>query len=187
MKKLLLFIFAIFMMFISPVKAEYYGPVWNSGVIKVYIPNDNYTEMMKEAFQKWESNINKQIVFQYVTDKEEADIDVDFVEKVDGSDGEIGSYNTTVQGGAIVHGQIFIATKGNQRYSQDLIYTTMLHEIGHILGLPGTNRNIGIMHEPISETQDIVKNDIVRLYKFYKWSIINNGNAINKLPTVNLR
>ena len=49
----------------------------------------------------------------------------------------------------------------------------MLHEVGHILGLPDSNRNLGIMHSPVNEKQDIITNDIVKLYRFNSWSTMN--------------
>lgn len=51
-----------------------------------------------------------------------------------------------------------------------MIYTTMLHEIGHSLGLPDTSRSVGIMNMPISESQDIYKRDIRQLYRIYDWN-----------------
>lgn len=58
----------------------------------------------------------------------------------------------------------------NSKASKNMIYTTMLHEIGHSLGLPDTSRSVGIMNMPISESQDIYKRDIRQLYRIYDWN-----------------
>ena len=47
----------------------------------------------------------------------------------------------------------------------------MLHEIGHALGLPDYERKrTSIMHMPINESQDILKLDIMNLYKLNNWT-----------------
>ena len=64
--------------------------------------------------------------------------------------------------------------KGNKKYSKNLVYTTMLHEIGHALGLQeSTRKQSSIMNMPISETQDILKKDIVNLYHINGWSYMD--------------
>ena len=51
----------------------------------------------------------------------------------------------------------------------------MLHEIGHALGLKDTKRKIGIMSTPVTEAQDIVNTDILRLYYLNGWHIIDKN------------
>ena len=80
----------------------------------------------------------------------------------------------TVQGGNITSAKITIAPKP-QTNSNQLIYTVMLHEIGHALGLKDSRRNLGIMHSPVNATQDIISNDIVKLFRLNGWSYMNKG------------
>ena len=150
-----------------------YGPNWDKPVIKVYIQENDYSDMMKRAFQKWVIASNGRLNFEYVLSSP-ADIDVEFADKTDGTDGDIGSYSITVKGGVITNATITIVPN-TEKYSKNLIYTVMLHEIGHALGLPDSSRKLGIMSTPVVETQDIVSTDLVRLFHLYGWTYINKN------------
>lgn len=146
------------------------GPHWNKSPINVYIPNDAKAITMKHAFQKWQNSSYGKLKFNFVQ-KGPADIDVVFVEKVTGADGPIGEYKINIKNGFIDKAEIKIATRSKNKDSNDLIYTTMLHEVGHALGLPDYDRKrTSIMHMPISESQDILKLDIMNLYKLNNWT-----------------
>ena len=58
-----------------------------------------------------------------------------------------------------------------------MIYTTMLHEIGHALGLQNSSRKLGIMRSPVVDTQDLITNDIIKLYRLNGWSYMNKNNV----------
>ena len=146
------------------------GPHWTKSPINVYIPNDVKATSMKHAFLKWQNSSYGKLKFNFVQ-KGPADIDVVFVEKVSGFDGPIGEYKITIKNGFINKAEIKIATKNKNNYSNNLVYTTMLHEIGHALGLPDYERKrTSIMHMPINESQDILKLDIMNLYKLNNWT-----------------
>ncbi len=147
-----------------------YGPNWEKSVIKVYIPEDSYQGMMQRAFQKWVEKCNGKLQFEYL-DEPPADIEVDFSDKTDGTDGDIGSYSLTVAGGFITKAQITIAPNPTKN-SNNLIYTVMLHEIGHALGLQDTPRKLSIMSTPVTEAQDFSNTDILRLFHINGWSYI---------------
>lgn len=175
MKKLIisiLFIFAICMTFCVSQATTIIAPHWKDGTISVYIPKDARAEQMKRAFTKWQNASYGKLNFVF-KDKGPANIDVVFTEEVDGADGPIGSYNITVQNGYIKKAEIKLATKNKNisKYSNNLIYTTMLHEVGHALGLSDTNRKgSSIMFMPVSEKQDLLKIDIMKLYNLNNWS-----------------
>ncbi len=177
MKKIIIFLISILftIFFVNPetLAVGRYGPNWQKPVIKVYIPQDDYAGMMQRAFQKWQSKCNGRLQFEFVSDTP-ADIEVEFADKTDGSDGDIGSYSLTVKGGAITKAEIVIAPDSLNN-SRNLIYTVMLHEIGHALGLKDTKRKIGIMSTPVTEAQDIVNTDILRLYYLNGWHIIDKN------------
>lgn len=185
MKKFLgiiLIIFAFIFSFSSIAKAgttTANAPHWQKPVINVYIPQDEKAASMKRAFLKWQSVSDGKIKFKFV-DKGPADIDILFAEKVNGSDGPIGSYSIKSQGKTITKAEITLATKSPQakKYSNNLIYTTMLHEVGHALGLSDNSRKKGIMFMPVSENQDITKLDIRTLYNHNNWSYMDR--RINK-------
>lgn len=179
MIKRLFFIFIMFMITVLPVFAiKDYGPNWTKTPIDVYIPKDEkYSSMMERAFSKWQNMSFEQLKFNFVTEKTEdtnIDIEVKFGTETDGTDGDLGSYSLTVKGGEIKKAEIIIVPD-DKNYSQNMIFTVMLHEIGHALGLRDTKRNLGIMHSPVNETQDIITNDIFKLYQLNGWSYINKG------------
>ena len=175
MKKFIIFLSVIFTALffsnLSSFAVGNYGPNWEKPTIKVYIPEDSYQGMMQRAFQKWVDESNGKLRFEYL-DEPPADIEVDFADKTDGTDGNIGSYTMTVMGGHIKKATITIAPNPTQN-SNNLIYTVMLHEIGHVLGLRDTPRKLSIMSTPILETQDISKTDIIRLFHLNGWAYID--------------
>lgn len=144
-------------------------PHWKTGKITVYIPKDPQAAMMRRAFLEWQNLCSSNLNFIFVQ-KGPANIDVVFTEKVDGTDGPLGSYRLTIQKNFITKAEIKIATRSKKNYSNNYIYTTMIHEIGHALGLSDTNRQYtGIMYMPISEEQNLTKNDKRKLYKLNGW------------------
>lgn len=149
------------------------APHWQKSPITVYIPkDDNRAITMRHAFEKWQKESFGNLKFSFV-DKGPADIDVVFTDNVDGSDGPIASYSLTIRGKSIERAEIKIATKGSEikKYSKNYIYTTMLHEVGHALGLQDTNRKKNsIMYMPVSETQELLKLDMRNLYNLNNWS-----------------
>lgn len=179
-KKLLGIIFIIFVFVFGTINKSQastttIAPHWQKSVITVYIPQDERAPSMRRAFNKWQTVTGGKLKFQFVN-KGPADIDVAFIDKADGSDGPIGSYSLNIQGQKITKAEIRLATKSPtiKKYSKNLIYTTMLHEVGHALGLPDTNRKkSGIMFMPVSAEQDITKLDIRKLYMLNGWSYMD--------------
>ncbi|MBD5401788.1 matrixin family metalloprotease [bacterium] len=173
-KKLLsgLFIIFVFVMVVC-LKAEAIdtnSPHWTKSPIKVYIPSHAKSATMRHAFEKWQSKSAGNLSFIFV-DNGPADIDVVFASSVDGSDGPIGQYSMTIQGNSITKAEIKIAVNSKKKYSKDLVYTTMLHEVGHVLGLPDEYRKPScIMAMPVKETQDFMKVDLRTFYYLYGWS-----------------
>ena len=158
-------------------KADLYAtyPHWKTGNITVYIPNDPKAGGMRRAFERWQNISAGNLKFSFVS-KGPANIDVVFTDNVSGSDGSISEYKLTKKGNVINKAEIKIATKGKKakNYSNNYIYTVMLHEIGHVLGLVDMpDKPTSIMHMPVSESQDIKKVDIRNLYNIYGWSVLD--------------
>ncbi len=172
----LIIIFIVSVLTILPVMCVAdYGPSWDKNKINVFIPKEEkYSAMMERAFLKWQNMSFGQLEFIFVDEEKSADIEVEFVAETDGSDGDIGSYSLTVKGGALTGAKITIVADGT-KYSNNMIYTVMLHEIGHALGLQDSKRKLGIMHSPVDETQDIISNDIIKLFRLNGWSYMNKG------------
>ena len=168
-----LFIFAAAAIAMTPAsELRATPPHWQKSPINVYIPKDPYAESLKRAFSKWQSLSSNKIKFNYVA-KGPAYIDVVFTEKESGSESPIASYNIQTSGNKITKAEIRIATKGKdiKKYSRNYIYTTMLHEVGHALGMPHNDRKkSSIMYSQITETQQILNIDTVKFYHVNGWS-----------------
>ncbi len=152
------------------------APHWQKSPIVVYIPQDPKSASMQNAFKRWQDASEQKLKFQYINDKKKADITVEFTDKVNGSDGPLGEYSLEIQGMEITKATIKIATKSTQikKYSKNYIFTTMMHEVGHVIGMKDSDRKrSSIMHMPVDETQDILVSDKRNLYRIYGWDWIN--------------
>lgn len=150
------------------------SPHWKKTPINVYIPQNEFGSVsMQHAFQRWQKVTSGKANFKFVDKEDQADIKVLFTDKVTGSDSPIANYNITIKGLEIQKAEIQIATKSPniKKYSNDYIFTTMLHEVGHALGLSENSRKpSSIMYMPVNEEQDILKTDIRKLYSISEWS-----------------
>jgi predicted Zn-dependent protease len=185
-KKFLLGIIAVFVFVfafanVSQAASQKYSkgmnvPHWQKKTITVYVPQDAKAQSMKNAFSKWSSASNGKLSFTYTSnekEKDKADIIINFTDKTEGLETKLGGYSLSTSGNQIKKGTITIASKSKlaKKYSNDYIYTTMLHEVGHIVGMSDNPRKgSSIMAMPISERQEITKNDIKRLYKVNNWN-----------------
>ncbi|MDE6138787.1 MAG: matrixin family metalloprotease [Candidatus Gastranaerophilales bacterium] len=175
-KKALFGIIAIFITFLglsafASTTSNATFPHWQKSSIDVYIPNDEKAASMQRAFQKWQGESGGNLNFKFV-ENGPADIDVVFTEQVGGNDGPIGSYSVKIRGMKITKAEIKILSGSKaKKYSNNHIYTVMLHEVGHALGMQDEPRKpTSIMYMPVSEKQDIQKFDVKKLYKINGWS-----------------
>lgn len=79
--------------------------------ITVYIPKDSKAESIKRAFSKWQSELSGRIKFEFVS-KGPADIDIVFVESLNGTDGSFGYSSVSTSGSKITKAEIQFATRG---------------------------------------------------------------------------
>ncbi len=157
----------------------------NPKSIKTYVPPKHRdTAMMKRAFAEWSRKTNNRIVFKYVSTKTEADITVRFLDKIENcgeSHNAIGCARSTYfpctqSSCRFKHVYVDIAdktTSGRKLSNKVEIYTTMLHEIGHAIGLGHNAHNkYSIMStDPYRSVlkQEIDKEDLAKLAEIYNW------------------
>ncbi len=155
----------------SQAYTESTAPHWKKSPIKVYIPKDDLQTTMQHAFSRWQSQFYGNLEFTFV-EKGPADIDVVFAENAKSSSSPISSYKISTKGDEITKAEISFTKKGKnlEKYSNDYIFTMMLQEVGHSLGLQNnTRKQICIMYVPLSENQDITRIDMMNLFKLYGW------------------
>jgi predicted Zn-dependent protease len=151
------------------------GRVWQfPRSIKTYIqPNHKRTQMMRHAFAEWTRKTNGKILFKYVSSKKTADIDVQFVNSIPNADREIGLTKSSFsKSNRLYHATIFIAEKTaeGKQLNNDAVYTVMLHEIGHAIGISEhSNDPMSIMFPYEDDRQEILKGDLKDLSEIYGW------------------
>ncbi len=179
MRKICTFILLVLTLFMSGTVAQAIQGRWYhaSGEFKTYIqPNHKYSVMMKHGFQEWQRVTKQRFKFRFVTNDKTADFRVYFVKKIDKNrfsdlDRAIGVTRTMYRGKKIYKATIWIAdrTQDNRTLSRDEVYTTMLHEIGHGLGLNHVNERDSIMYPQADVRLEISRRDLRTLAKMYRW------------------
>lgn len=142
--------------------------------IKTYIPqNHKRTIMMKHAFAEWSRLTNNKIIFRYVDSPKYAQVVVEFVNIVPNAEREIGlTKSTFTSSGGMLRATIYIAEKTSSGYQlgKDAVYTVMLHEIGHAIGIDEHSADpLSIMYPTEDDRQEILKSDLRNLAEIYGW------------------
>ena len=153
----------------------------NAKNIRVYIPNHPKAKLMRQAFNFWTKATKGKITFSIVNSKENAQDIVIFVERLPSSTVGLNekywkTYKT--QSGkeynTLNYMNIYIADRDmkDRILSDDEVYTIMLHEIGHSLGLEHSENKTSIMYPSAHEykTMEVDKEDLDNLAKIYNWN-----------------
>ena len=114
------------------------------GTVRVYIENSKYKAMMKRAYGEWQSAIGGSVFFTFVENTNDASDVVKFSKmKVTGNAQEGGHCSYNIENGNLVGNTIVINTTGpdGKPLSNEMIYHTMLHEVGHSIGIMGHSTN----------------------------------------------
>lgn len=150
-------------------------PRWVGQPIYVYIEDfGEYSELMQRAFETWEEISEDLVRFSFVNKPSNANIDVYFVDYVENcnSDMAIGCTRMSTRGGQYYKAQVEIAL--NLKYSDGVLrpitnmYSVMLHEVGHAIGLGHSPSFDSIMYPYELPTQQyLTDEDFKLLYNKY--------------------
>lgn len=145
--------------------------------IKVYIGEDAKKDLFKKAFEHWDKNLYSMVDFVFVENKESADIACSYVDKFAGSEGGYTNWTYIKKDGRkyFDKAEISVAKHSsydNTKFSDEQIYSIILHEIGHSLGINGHSKSKGdIMYFStegyLNETGMISKRDVNTVRKIY--------------------
>ncbi len=177
MKKFLIIICIVFFcvsIFPGYVYAANNGKWFNPKYLRTYVqPGHKRTDMMKRAFAEWSRLTNNKFKFYFVNSPNVAQIEVYFVQSIPNADREIGLTRVrNMRNGKMTHAEILIAEKSSKGrvLGNDSVYTVMLHEIGHSIGIKEhSDEPLSIMYPIENDAQEILKSDLKKLYGIYGW------------------
>jgi tetratricopeptide (TPR) repeat protein len=108
---------------------------------KEFCPKD-YQTIIRSAFSAWQKRLGL-LTFQYV-DFGNANITINFgkaykLNEFMNNQKELGSTNLEIKKGKLVNAEItvFLLNRSNLKNTNQLFYSTLLHEVGHALGIAG--------------------------------------------------
>jgi outer membrane biosynthesis protein TonB len=86
---------------------------------------------------------------------------------------QLTSVSTQISGNEITGAKYFINTESDayKKSSSAYMSKVLLHDVGTILGLPtNTTKKSSIMYSPVTESQEIMKIDVRKLFSISEWS-----------------
>lgn len=136
----------------------------------------SYDDLLRQSFYAWAKALNRKVSFVFVNDPDKADIQCHWTndpsELGDGT--ENGETKIRFIGETIVAASIALRAKepeGDFPFSDNLVFTTCVHEAGHALGLSGHSPNpedVMFFSVPLADVERTVterdKNTMLKIY-----------------------
>ncbi len=134
--------------------------------------NPDYIQLAKKALMTWQTTSNNRFRFQMVSQPEQSDVTIHWSLNTMVENGEtvIGLAHQEVTGEYISNKDIYICLHDNPNeiMNTNLMYSTLLHEVGHMLGISEHSPNPADVMSPVSGRQVVTGRDIATLMRIYE-------------------
>ena len=149
---------------------------WHSFPLKVYIQPGKQKSTALLALGEWQKKTNKLISFEYTNSPLDAKIIVDFTNKLEDTstkEAYIAGYSKPYyQGENIIKSEIHILSvdpQTGQEMESAKLFHTIVHEVGHSLGLNGHSpKQNDVMYYSSSSTKELTQRDLNTINLLYK-------------------
>lgn len=135
---------------------------FKSNHIKVYVNDKAHRFITEKAFNTWQRFSNNLVNFEFITDEKTADIGVYYYYKTSGSTAfGFSTSNVNQRTRFLVNSkiEIYLADPIKRTYLNDsMVYSILLHEIGHSLGIIDHSEN---KNDVMKESSEVLSNDMI--------------------------
>lgn len=136
--------------------------------------NPENTNLAKLAFDEWSDKINHRLNFKFTTDPDNYDVKFSWVqEPFESNDNSehvpVGINKTGTWGNLLRYSDIEISLKNMDKrlFSKEALYSTILHEIGHMIGLKEHSNNPADIMYPFTKGGGISERDLQTFNELY--------------------
>lgn len=171
---------------------------WESMPISVYVEHGSYQDVVKKAFQAWQSACGSVLRFNMVSSPSAADIKVSFAESLEktntGENYLAGISKPILKGNNFYKSEILLLVKDpdtRQPLPETSVYSTAMHEIGHSIGIRGHSPNSAdLMSASVEENNQLTSlskrdiNTVNMLYRLDSTQIASSNVKNSKLKEV---
>lgn len=148
---------------------------WRVMPVNVWIQNGTYKASAKKAFTEWQTKTQGIVRFYFVESAKDAQITVSFLDDISHttSGDALGITNLSIVGGKYINRaemNIKVTTNSGAKQSTAQVYSIVLHEVGHALGVRGHSRNkYDVMYPSDDNYRNVLSNrDINTVKQIYK-------------------